>query len=163
MCLWYEYFHLWRKRCVSVSYCLNMRDAVNQEEPVFLQEWCWKSSCRCWELNRGSHICQARALPLSYIPSLEINQNREMIKTFSINKDLKVGYEDENFFFLVFLLCRRDMYKGGLLSLLLGLICISLLCFQGMFLFFFVYFVVVLFSWVLIYFSSSSHFSDWNK
>lgn len=66
-----------------------------------------------------------------------------MIKTFSINKDLKVGYEDENFFFLVFLLCRRDLYKGGLLSLLLGLICISLLCFQGMFLFFFVYFVVV--------------------
>ncbi|XP_070267811.1 serine incorporator 5 [Myotis yumanensis] len=38
MCLWHEYFHLWRKQCVSVSYCLNIRDAVNQEEPVFLQE-----------------------------------------------------------------------------------------------------------------------------
>lgn len=40
----------------------------------------------------------------SYTPSLKITQNRERIKTFLINKDLEVGYEDENFFFLVFLL-----------------------------------------------------------
>lgn len=55
-----------------------------------------------------------------------------------------MGYENENAFFWVFLLCRKDLNKSGLLSLLLGLICIFLLCFQGTFLFCIVYFVFLL-------------------